>query len=422
MELIVDHYQWPVGQGCFASCDLSIGGTGSLNYIYDCGARSRENVEIAVREYAAEHPACEALFISHLDADHVSGLDQLLESVDVRSVYLPYLNWGQIALSIAHEGEAGHLNANFVQAMVNPGAWFGARGVERVVFVGGGEDFADTREGPPSVGDPDRDGRAALALKAQAAPSQLGEAKQDGAELLYLQHGVGLRVTGAGAALNWLLLPYVPRVESPEAQKSFEIEFSKVVCDFLNLPADTPIASNQVMEVLATKNGRKLLRQPYDNVYPKGGGDNHNRISMSLYSGPFEKLDDHLYETVSGLNRHKSADHFWVAWWVDSAGWMGTGDAKLSVSKVRSEWVVFYQEYLDYIGSILLPHHGSRRNFDRSLLDHVPAKVWIAAADEVTRGYGHPHASVRAAIGAKGRHLVHVTSDFSTVYRQRTTI
>lgn len=52
-------------------------GSEPLNYVYDCGACSIPHLESLVAAYARRVSHIDALFVLHLDGDHVGGLDTL---------------------------------------------------------------------------------------------------------------------------------------------------------------------------------------------------------------------------------------------------------------------------------------------------------------------------------------------------------
>ena len=71
----------------------------------------------------------DALFVSHLDADHVSGMDRLLGSVAVDTVYIPYLDPVAHVLDILEAAGEGAVSASLIEARIDPSSWFGRRGV-----------------------------------------------------------------------------------------------------------------------------------------------------------------------------------------------------------------------------------------------------------------------------------------------------
>lgn len=93
----IEMVQHAVGQGGLFSGSLSAG-TKPLRWVYDCGSNQRETLTREIGKIASGGEI-DVLFLSHLDSDHVGGVDQLLAQVNVREVVLPYLN-DTILLSI----------------------------------------------------------------------------------------------------------------------------------------------------------------------------------------------------------------------------------------------------------------------------------------------------------------------------------
>ena len=83
----VTRTQYPVGQGCFHAGRIEwgypdSGSSDDFHYVYDCGSSSGSAVlQDAVVEWPSQVPRLDALFVSHLDTDHVNGIDRLLASV-----------------------------------------------------------------------------------------------------------------------------------------------------------------------------------------------------------------------------------------------------------------------------------------------------------------------------------------------------
>ena len=85
--------QHAIGQGFFHSGVVAIEDN-VFNYVYDCGSDYAEPINAAVTSYIdnLQQDFIDALFVSHLHFDHVSGLDRLLVSVRAKRVFLPYLS------------------------------------------------------------------------------------------------------------------------------------------------------------------------------------------------------------------------------------------------------------------------------------------------------------------------------------------
>lgn len=93
--------QLPVGQGGFHmgwlidsygfACGPSPSSDTQFIWAYDCGSDQRSALESQIKLF--EGIRINKLFLSHLDDDHVAGVDKLLLVTDeVEEVVLPYLN------------------------------------------------------------------------------------------------------------------------------------------------------------------------------------------------------------------------------------------------------------------------------------------------------------------------------------------
>ncbi len=402
--------QWPVGQGCFASGIIDVEGRRPLHYVYDCGARNVTQLEPIVERYSDMVGKIDALFISHFDGDHVDGLDRLLARTQVSDVYLPYLDMATRVLTIVEEMMAGAVTATFIQAVLDPVRWLTDRGAERVIFVrneDGSGPYSPPDTDPDGGGDPD----SPVLAKADVAP--ISETKAgltsdtDGfgteshhSQIMEMKTGGAVNIV-KGYSVVWVLVPYVPHVD-PRNLKAFR----KRVTDLLNLPEGSAIPAYRVVEQLKSDDGREALRQCYDEIITAGASSSqHNKISMSLYSGPVLPNQFHL-----SILRHRGAH-----WWMGpdephgGVGWIGAGDAKLKNGSYRNAWIDFYRQLLPMVGTFLLPHHGSKANWHSQLLRNVPATFFVAAADEADAGYKHPSAKVVDEIEHAGGLLIHVT-------------
>lgn len=139
--------QHPVGQGGMMSGMVAIPG-GRFYWVYDCGSNQTEalNREIAL---VAARGEVDCLFLSHLDSDHVNGIDRLLMATRVKEVVLPYLNELDRLITAAHDDTTGALTGGFLAFLSDIEGWFGTRGVERVTYImPRDDDDVDGGDGP----------------------------------------------------------------------------------------------------------------------------------------------------------------------------------------------------------------------------------------------------------------------------------
>ena len=101
-----------------------------------------------------------------------------------------------------------------------------------------------------------------------------------------------------------------------------------------------------------------------------------------------------------------------------AVGWIGTGDATLDVRKVRTAWRNTYRRYRDHVATLLLPHHGSRHNFDPEVLDFPNLALCAASAGKPSR-YRHPSASVVLEVSKQRKAFRHVSQySETTLYEE----
>lgn len=423
----VTRTQWPVGQGCFATGYIvgqstSNGPEIAFNYVYDCGARSRARVNEAVRLFARETPNVDALFVSHFDDDHVQGLDRLLAECRIDSVYIPYVDQKSIVLDIIDRAVQSDVipTTTTLQAALDPESWFTSRGAGRVIRIGRGPGWTPG-DGPVSPREPPPPGESIRRLDTQSKGLPLtvfgtprvhaeiarqddpnGGRDQSVGNAEYVS-GMAISLSDGLFPIGWQLIPYV----HPLPQVNYA-RFRHVMRKHLRLKPRTQITAAFLLEKLRTEAGRKAIRACYDALIPYGASREHNRISMSLYSGPL------------GGNAVHWSNNLPSDWYINGVGgWIGTGDAKLKISDIWTEWSQFYGRQLPETSTLLLPHHGSNRNFHPELANLSKTHVYIAAADPRGKGYNHPSSDVVLSLMHSGKQLVHVERDPRTIFVER---
>lgn len=409
----VIRHQLPVGQGCFHAGTVGVGdpigqGSKQFHYIYDCGSTDlgaiRDGIDLCKRHTSSIH----ALFVSHLDDDHVSGLDRLLAAVKVDTVYIPYVDDLLPILDLLEAEKDGALSASLIEAAIEPASWFGRRGVRRVVRVSGAADFPPDGPPIPAPSEPPEGPiteEGSLTFKEHPAaarrirPGLAGERS----ELLEMLPGGSVVILVNNRILDWLFLPYVD-----PAPKQRRTAFRKALRTTLGLKPRQRLTSTRLADALRNSNERERLRECYDEIIAGGARRMHNRVSMSLYSGPTGRKPDQVWE----YRMDTYSSNRWPLWRskTDAVGWLGTGDATLNVKKVRRKWREAYHPLDAQISTLLLPHHGSRHNFHSELLDATNLTICVASAGNPSP-YKHPSSSVVGEVQARGKIFLHVSQD-----------
>jgi hypothetical protein len=355
--------QRPVGQGGLCEGAVDAGGP-PLRWVYDCGSNQSEELK---REVARIGGDLDLLFLSHLDADHINGIDLLLGRCTAAEVILPYLTDEARILVLSQAVAEDRLTGQFADFMGDMAGWFQRRGVRRITFVrgDGGQDGGET-PGPDAPDGPSRDCEGRLkTFWSRPFVSETGQA--DMVRMVDLGAYVGL--TDGSVQADWIFLPFV-HPPSKKLVSAFDAEVSN------RFPGQAPA---QVVQAVWTAAGREQLRHCYDALW-----STHNLVSMSLYAGPVN---------ADGWSNRVSHHNSWRWSREEPPGWLTTGDADLSGRRRRDAFRQFYGDYLDKVAVLVVPHHGAHPSWHGDVLKGLTRlKVGCAAAG--ANGYGHPHSSV----------------------------
>lgn len=374
--------QHPVGQGGMMSGLLETP-RDRFHWVYDCGSNQIEALNREIRNVAAQGPV-DVLFLSHLDKDHVHGVETLLEATKVREVVLPYLDNVDRLLAVAYGAASGSLTGSYMAMLNDPLAWFRERGVEQINFINPDDD----EDGEPvGLEVPGGGGTLDGPLRPKWWPSSLsGKADMPKAapdSVLMLGSMLWF------PAIDWVLLPYAHK---PSKKKLLAFRQA------LNAAFGRAYRSKGFFASIASdRDQRAKLRSCYDEIWR-----DHNLVSMALYAGPSRG--------AHGWNGYRFG-HWRRRWYVghaDEAGWLGTGDMHLDVAVRSRRFFEFYRPILDRVNVFGLPHHGSRHNFDQGLLPPMPNLTQAVAATG-PNSYGHPSAWVKDCVRSTGREFVKVS-------------
>ena len=417
MMIKVTRTQYPVGQGCFHAASIEWQEdtqTGPFHYIYDCGSQSSQVLIAAINAMSKEHPRIDALFVSHLDNDHVSGLQELLrcKRVPVDTVFVPHLSTAVVVANLVAAEKKGASSSSLVEASIDPESWFGQRGVSRVVRVAPAPS-TDALDPEPEAEDPPDDGKPQYAKLIWAPREQTHGHVGSGTATSERMNSGEMVAPGLGAQyLDWVLVPHVDPVKDDRLAK-----FEKMVVRTLKLGHIEKLTYGRLLLALqdSEKNGeRRKLRSCYLNCF----GKSHNRVSMSLYSGPRNTCGT-FRKYLCAADRFSNYNHVkWkLAGHVDPIAWIGTGDSDLNVNKVRKAWQRSFSSFLSNVSTLLLPHHGSFRNFHPELTN-IPNLTYCVVAAR-TGSKHHPGKETVNAVRSRKKKIHHVSDKFGTLLCER---
>ena len=435
-KMEVSMNQHPVGQGglftgCLTFCDKK------FRWVYDCGTDHRRHSKAAlVREIngISNIGDIDVLFLSHLDSDHVSGVDDLSRKCQrnghkIREVVIPYMSDTALIFSMARDEANGRLTQRYISVVSNFYGFLGDLGAERVIITQSSDPEGDIRrddrprrrpsdlprsseperdpDDSPRGSDPERDS-GGLTFLARGSDGhllhlrQVEELEKDGITpfwcfkedpKLLVRRGVGSATQIIDVVsdlnlifscwndcmLNFTLASHAHR-PSTRLLRRFENQLS---IEFKGLP------KSEISKQALIPAGRAKLLKCYGMIWK-----NHNLVSMSLYCGPF----------VSKGSFCLSAKQ--VRYNCNRGGWLLTGDSKLSVVRRRKKFIERYKKYMPKTCTFMAPHHGSSGYFGFGLLRPMKnLKVCYAAAE--SHHYGHPGPAVINAVSHHGGAFFH---------------
>lgn len=385
-KISFEQYQHPVGQGGFHTARISGGGV-EFSWVYDCG--SDQGSALTAQISALSGRKFNVLFLSHLDADHVNGVDRLLTTTaGVDEVVLPYLNDLDWVFHVAAAAAQDGLTGNYLELARDPAAWFGARGIKRITYLEGVDEHdlinAPTPDnqnysGPNGGEDFPRsmaEGEALLIWSED--PINRVEATGDygRSSVALIPHGTVGMLGGRMSRINWVLAPFVYR-PSPSKMAKFERMLSGLF--------GAGLTAGEYAGAAKTLSGRRKLRMCYDMVWKR-----HNLHSMALYSGP-NRPSAKIRNTAwhGGFVRRQI-----------QPGWISLGDFDASVNVRRMALLSYYSKYSEMVGQVALPHHGSDLSFNTELLDSFP-DISSAIVAVGNNAHGHPGAQVSHAVSCR---------------------
>jgi hypothetical protein len=381
--------QQAVGQGGLMSGLLTVDDN-DYHWVYDCGSDQSYPLGREIGE-VVRRGMIHTLFISHLDSDHVNGIERLLTQVKVREVVLPYLDERDRVIAVAHDVSLGRLTISFVNFLSDIEAWFEERGVEVLTYVNPlhEDESPDPEWDAKSLDKPrERHGdnfhsgvshKWIGGVSSKAPRIQLDDSKDVGNLISTQVVSKSARIE-IGANADWILAPFA-HCPSDKKKDAFVNELEVQFKTEVHRP-DFPLC------VIDRAEGREKLRRCYDTIWTT-----HNLVSMALYAGPVAdsewKLSTLWDEYPLLKERHTNI------------GWLSTGDMHLNVRQRRSAFLAHYDAVLAQVGTFVLPHHGSHANFDIDLIHALPQKL-ICVAASGPNPYGHPSQEVRKQTLAEG--------------------
>ncbi|QZD72871.1 hypothetical protein [Pseudomonas sp. 3-2] len=389
--------QLPVGQGGFLIGHIRDDKSHVLTYAFDCGSINREHFEQGLT--FCSPGKIDILFVSHLDKDHINGIDLLAAHMQIDTVILPCLDPLHVTM-IACEaiGDTG-IAASVRSFLVDPSTWFSDRGVKQILYVQRADENADAHPfNPNSERSPEDnivphdeniniDSPYTIRSQSFGEPRSLSSGKITARTLS--EHS-SISSKAKGGSPSWLLVPYVHPFPD-HAIVLFRKAVGKLLPrTFNSREVASKAFTKNLLEILSVKQSRKTLKACYSIL-----STDNNKPSLSLYSGPHLATSDiNISSTDESVYWPFPCPHLRVK---SSGGravkkggaWLSTGDANLEMRDTRTQWLQRFQHLIDSVDVFVLPHHGSNDSIHDEVVTRLKGSMMVACA--AAGRTKHPH-------------------------------
>ncbi len=340
----------PVGQGAFYCEQFRSYDSEAINVIYDCGSSTDiALVEHAIRNNFEKNEVIHAVFLSHLDEDHVNGIPFLLKYCRVKNLFFPLITSADVEFILVDNIVGNHNRNSFLMSFLNdPDSAIRQLDVENLPMlyqVIGNEQDMERGDSRVNI--------------------ELIESGSNVTNIIFGNVSKKLE-----RYRKWLYVPF--NFRQVERIKQLKNELKKQFGQEMN--------NGDLQKIW--ENGswveRQKIRQAYQDI--KGS---LNTNSMTLYSGTKDPA------RIQVEARSKCYCKCFCN--SKAAGCLYTGDYDASGKNKWKDLFNAYSEYWKYIGCIQIPHHGSKHNYNQALAE-LNAYYVISAGTH--NRYCHPHSMV----------------------------
>lgn len=357
----------PVGQGAFYCEQFGDKYVDTrMNIIYDCGSATDINlVRQQIVGNFAQDEVVHALFVSHLDADHINGIPYLLKHCYVKKMFFPLLTPEDKRLTKLCNMVNERMYSSLVESfMDNPYNFF--------------ERFAIPQNRWPRLYQIEDNSEGNNSIEAIHIPSGSNVKNEIFTDDEIMKYRLK----------KWRYIPYNFR------QKERILQLERAIYDKMG----RYMCNDDLCDIWKT--GTDKERENIKAAYRTVKGD-FNTNSMTLYSGNREVyLRQYVFN--GGCIRRCCTENEYPA------GCLYTGDYDASGKDKWTKLKNAYDKYWDSIGCIQIPHHGSRHNYNKEL---AKCNACYIISAEKTNRYQHPSGLVVKDLLFNGHFPYIVTED-----------
>ncbi len=394
----------PIGQGGFYTETLS-DGEKVVNIVYDCGGfgnggqkKMNNYLDSYLTTIDGNKKEIEAVFISHFHADHVNGLQYLLENANVKYLFIPQLTEDVLIEAIVYNFSTIGMDNSTNRYLVDLYKRINNSNVEdnkkreetkdkstRIIQIPENTGNLSTEISPNNI--PDNNDLSLQAWNPQNNNKNIDLCSENipSGSILY--------------CWKWLYIPFNPMYKTNTLKEELKKEFNK------------EITIETLPQLLQQKKAVKKCKDIYRNVF----GSQHNSYSMTLFSGI---IDDHLFSAsknstqfleITYYSKNNTNKHLKE---YNNANFLYTGDfePKNNINDLKNFYNISF--IWDNVSSIQAPHHGSILNYHDDLYTNRIRGLISVGNNNV---YLHPDSETITKIANQGCLPIMVTEDKSSM-------
>lgn len=322
----------PIGQGAFYTEKFKTDKKNIANIVYDCGTVSnQETLREEINETFEEEEVIDILFLSHLHADHTSGVEYLKQRCKIKNVILPIVNEFE-KLIVKLDLILNKVNID----ILNPEEFFDKE--TKIIYV------------RPSDGEEQFN---SVILNTDELTNNSSIAS--GAKIII------------NALACWSYTPFNLRNETQ-------------LNDFKNELIVREIDIEKLSDIDYFEENKSILFYCYGDQ----NGPKHNKNSLLIYSCSHEYSKLEILSNMLENSTFKSCRTTCVAC-------LYTGDADLTIENLVDRISNTVKNYMEQTAILQIPHHGSRKNFNKNAFKLIPQNFGPCIISARSQNDRHPN-------------------------------
>lgn len=347
----------PIGQGAFYTEIISKENINICRVVYDCGTNSSQRIlKNEINNTFDKDDTIDILLLSHLHADHVSGIGHLKERCRIKTVVLPLLNdFEKLIVNldlIVHDIDSG---------ILNPQQYFGED--TNIIYVSKSDNEEAFRNELP----------------------------------LIISESINISEIRSGSTI-------ILEENSFWKYTVFNLTNHSDYGLFNNLLIEKGIDKKRLTEVEYFEKEKKALLSCYTEVYK-----DLNESSLIVYS---EDDSSGSLNIISDMIIGKSFEYRREQ---NKTGCLYTGDANLSQSEQVDTILNKLKSYTESTAIFQIPHHGSKNNMSHDAFRLLPADHFgVCVVSAGSKRSKHPSKELLGEILYYGRLPLLVTEESVT--------